>query len=140
MSEDLTPEEAIHLLQLKIGQEPVGMTEDVRDSLINKGYIYTNDLAKGFRLTQKAKHRIGNHMLKERKLPDYISRFSFPEAFDKFFQTASIPAVNALCISLVANKRLVGINKITLKRLQDQAAKEITRLERLPKIKDNADR
>lgn len=136
-SEDLSPEEAIYLLQLKLGRIPTEVPEETINSLINKGYIYTSDVSRGFRLTQRAKHRIGNHVLKERKLPDYISRFSFPEAFDKFFSTASLPAVNALCISLVSNNRLVGVNKITLKRMKNLVDKELTRQNQSIKIKED---
>jgi hypothetical protein len=120
---DLTPDEAFCLLSMYRDGTVPNVGNIVIDSLFTKGMIYASN-EENLQLTYKGKVRVGNHILKERNLPDYINKYSFPEAFNKFFVTATPNAVNALLISLVNAKKLVGVHAVTLNRLADDIATE----------------
>jgi len=124
---DLTSDEVSYLLYLKTGTRiPDDIDDSVKESLINRGYVYSSNRVQE-QLTMKAKHRIGNHILKERNLPDYVSKYSMPVAFDKFFETASINAVNAMLMSLLSsNIDLTKLNSMTIQRLQQALTVEPT--------------
>lgn len=122
---------------LKIAQKLIPTVEDLFTvvELTNLGLIYSSDpSSKPYQLTTKGKHRVNNHILKERNLPDYISKYAFPEAFDKFFSTSTPNAVNALCMSMLTANKLVGLNPITLNRLSSSINSELARQSKVDKI------
>jgi hypothetical protein len=125
---NLTPEEASALLSLYKTKTETPLQE-IFESLIQKGYVYSKD-GKSMHITKAGKDRIGNHILKERNLPEYVNKYSLPESFDKFFSTASVNAVNALCIAAVNAEKFVGLNKITLQRMAEQIQAELLRQEK----------
>lgn len=132
---ELSLDEAFVLLCVKQGEIIPDTYEQAVTTLVNAGLIYTSDPSiRDYQLTTAGKHRVGNHMLKERNIPDYISKYSFPEAFDKFFQTSSPNAVNALCMSLLNSKKLIGVHPVTLKRLKQAIEDEQSRQKEAEKL------
>jgi len=123
---DLTTKEVIVLLLIHIDNNQILFDDynEIIDSLINKGLIYSQS-GNSYIITKTAKTRISNHILKEKNLPEYISKYSFPEAFDKFFSTASPNAINTLLLSWLNSNKFSGLNPVTLKRLIEIANNEI---------------
>jgi hypothetical protein len=129
---DLTAKEVCVLLMIYMNNVHAKSAfddyDEIINSLIQKGLIYSQS-GHEYIVTAKAKERIGNNILKERNLPDYINKYSFPEAFDKFFTTASPNAINTLLLSWLNSKKFQGLNPITLRRIVDVANTEINQLE-----------
>lgn len=124
----LTPEESCALLLVQLEKDlhsVIDNADDVINNLVQKGLIYLNPSTESLFVTKSGKHRINNHITKERNIPDYITKYSFGEAFNKFFSTASPAAVNALLLALLNSKKLSNVNPITLSRLMDACNEEL---------------
>jgi hypothetical protein len=137
---DLTTKEVIVLLLISINDDKMLLDDykfedyyEIIDSLINKGLIYSQS-GNSYIITKTAKTRISNHILKEKNLPEYISKYSFPEAFDKFFSTASPNAINTLLLSWLNSNKFTGLNPVTLKRLVEIANNEINNINNKTKV------
>lgn len=118
---NLTIESTLLLLYLRSGWDvPQRLLEDdLISELQDAGYIDDS-----LKVTTSGKERIANHILKEKSLPNYVDLNSLPVAFDKFFSTASTNAVNAMLIALLNHGSIIGAHPVTLRRLQEEIAKE----------------